>query len=104
MSQNKMSIPEKACYGHVIQEAWERTISNFDKNDGSTAKHYELPAGATELKHLIWFKNMNAQVGEAFRSLYRLNDCPHSDTKRNLRKVIAYCEQELERLEKYGSN
>jgi hypothetical protein len=68
-------------------------------NNGRTAEYYELPPHATELKHLIWHKNMNAQVGEIFRSTYRLNDCPHSDAVRNLHKIIAYAEQELERLE-----
>lgn len=74
-----------------------------DDNNGLSATWYELPEGATELKHLIWYKNMNAQVGEAFRALYRLNDCPHSDAIRNLNKVIAYCEQEKERIEMYGN-
>jgi hypothetical protein len=71
-------------------------------SDGKTASYYELPPNATELKHLIWYKKMNAQVGEIFRSAYRLNDCPHSDAIRNLNKIIAYAEQELERLELYG--
>ena len=69
--------------------------------DGTSADYYKLPDGATELKHLIWYKNMNAQIGEAFRSLYRYDDCPHSDPVRNLKKVIAYCEQELERIGLY---
>jgi hypothetical protein len=72
-----------------------------ETNDGSTAEYYVLPDGATELKHLIWHKNMNAQVGEIFRSTYRLTDCPHSDAVRNLNKIIAYAKQELERIEKY---
>lgn len=71
-------------------------------NDGLTASWYELPEGATELKHLIWYKNMNAQVGEIFRACYRMNDCPHSDVIRNLNKIIAYAEQEKERIRKYG--
>ena len=70
-------------------------------NDGSSADWYKLPEGATELKHLIWFKRMNAQVGEIFRSTYRLNDCPHSDALRNLRKIKAYADQEIERIMKY---
>lgn len=71
-------------------------------SDGLSASYYELPPGATELKHLIWYKNMNAQIGEIFRSAYRLNDCPHSDAIRNLNKIIAYAEQEKERLQLYG--
>lgn len=71
-------------------------------SDGLSADYYILPPNATELKHLIWFKNMNGQVAEIFRSAYRLNDCPHSDAIRNLNKIIAYAEQEKERLELYG--
>lgn len=70
-------------------------------NDGVSGTWYELPPGATELKHLIWFKDMNAQVGEIFRSCYRMNDCPHSDRVRNLNKIIAYAEQEKERIALY---
>ena len=81
----------------------DRNIPYNKYNDGMSASWYELPEGATELKHLIWYKNMNAQIGEAFRSLYRLNDCPHSDAIRNLNKVIAYCEQEKERIALYDS-
>lgn len=77
-------------------------VSNEVKQDnGLTAKHYELPDGATELKHLIWYKNMNGQVAEAFRALYRLDDCAHSTRKRDLNKAKAYIDQELERMEKY---
>jgi hypothetical protein len=76
-------------------------MTKQETNDGSTADYYTIPNDATELKHLIWYKNMNAQVGEIFRSTYRLNDCPHSDAVRNLNKIIAYAQQELERIEKY---
>ena len=34
-----------------------------EASDGSTANYYELPEGATELQHLISYKNMNAQIG-----------------------------------------
>lgn len=72
-------------------------------NDGLTASYYELPDGATELKHLIFYKNMNGQIAEIFRSTYRYEDCPHSDRRRNLNKIIAYAQQELERLDYYES-
>jgi len=71
------------------------------KDNGSTAKHYELPEGCTELKHLIWYKNMNAQVGEAFRKLWRLGRGDRNDAVRDLNGVIAYCEQEKERIQMY---
>jgi hypothetical protein len=71
------------------------------KSDGSTARYYELPAGATELQHLISYRNMNAQVGEAFRSLYRYGQAEHSDKLRDAKKVLFYMQAEVERLEKY---
>lgn len=77
-------------------------LDTVPPNNGMTASWYELPEGATELKHLIWYKNMNGQVAEIFRSCYRMNDCPHSDDIRNLNKIIAYAEQEKERIAEYG--
>lgn len=72
-------------------------------NDGSNAgtSHYDLPEGATELKHLIWHKNMSHPVGELFCSAYRLGDAGHSTRERDLRKIIAYAEQELERIQRH---
>ena len=40
-------------------------------SDGSSADYYKLPANSRELQDLISFKNMNAQIGEIFRSCYR---------------------------------
>jgi len=71
-------------------------------SDGSTASYYELPEGATELQHLISFKNMNAQVGEIFRACYRTGQVAHSDRLRDAKKMKFYAEAEIERLEKYG--
>ena len=108
MFENKESFhPGEAWLGEDWEELTVRQkIKKIGEGDntGLTATWYELPEGATELKHLIWHKNMNAQVGEIFRSVYRLNDCPHSDVKRNLNKIIAYAQQELERIEKYETN
>jgi hypothetical protein len=75
----------------------ERTVS-----DGSTASYYELPEGAKELQDLISFKHMDAQVGEAFRALYRFGESTHSDKLRDAKKVIFYMNAEIEMLEKYG--
>jgi hypothetical protein len=71
------------------------------KSDGSTASYYELPEGATELQHLISYRNMNAQVGECFRSLYRYGMADHSDKKRDIKKVLYYAQAELDRLYLY---
>lgn len=67
-------------------------------SDGLSASYYELPEGATELYHLIIYKNMNAQLGEIFRAAYRYGEASHSDQLRDINKIIAYANQEKERL------
>jgi hypothetical protein len=69
------------------------------KSDGSTAKYYELPAGASELQHLISHKNMNAQIGEIFRACYRYGEVQHSEMLRDAKKIMFYAKAEIERLE-----
>jgi len=73
-----------------------------ETSDGTTASYYELPPEAKEVQDLISFKNMNAQVGESFRSLYRYGESSHSDKLRDARKVVFYMQAEIERLLKYG--
>ena len=68
------------------------------KSDGSTAEYYELPEYATELQHLISFKNMNAQIGEIFRACFRYGQVEHSDRLRDAKKIKFYIEAEIERL------
>ena len=67
------------------------------KSDGSTAEYYELPEYATELQHLISFKNMNAQIGEIFRACFRYGQVEHSDRLRDAKKIKFYIEAEIER-------
>lgn len=82
----------------------QKLESTVDSNDGSnkSTSHYDLPPDATELKHLIWHRNMSHPVGEIFCSTYRLGTASHSSKRRDLKKIIAYAEQELERIDKYG--
>ena len=70
------------------------------KSDGSTASYYELPRGATELQHLISYRNLNAQDGEMFRAIYRKGLASHSDELRDAKKVLFYAQAEVERLER----
>lgn len=72
-----------------------------ERSDGSTASYYELPEGAKELQDLISYKDMNAQVGESFRSLYRYGASSHSNKLRDAKKVVFYMQAEIERLKKY---
>ncbi len=67
-------------------------------SDGSTASYYELPDGAKELQHLISAKDMNAQIGEIFRSCYRYGKVAHSPKLRDVRKMIFYAQAEEARL------
>lgn len=67
-------------------------------SDGSTAEYYELPAKATQLQHLISAKDMNAQIGEVFRTCYRYGECSHSDKLREAKKIAFYAAAEIERL------
>jgi len=72
------------------------------KSDGSTAKYYELPAGARQLQDLISYKNMNAQMGEILRATYRYGEVAHSEKLRDINKILFYAQAEKERLQKYG--
>ena len=69
-------------------------------SDGSTAAYYELPEGAKELQDLISHRNMNAQIGEVFRSCYRYGIASHSDELRDAKKIKFYIDAEIKRLEK----
>ena len=71
------------------------------KSDGSTASYYELPEGAKELQDLISFRDMNAQMGEIFRAVYRYGLVEHSPKERDIKKIIFYAKAELDRLKKY---
>lgn len=71
-----------------------------EKSDGSTAIYYVLPPQATQLQHLISYRNMNAQIGEIFRACYRYGLVSHSDMLRDAKKMKYYAEAEIARLEK----
>ena len=67
-------------------------------SDGSTASYYELPRGAKELQDLISHRNMNSQIGEIFRTCYRMGRAAHSDELRDAKKILFYAEAEVARL------
>jgi len=68
--------------------------SKSTRGNGGMVDYYKIPEEAKQLSDLIYHKNMNHSVGEAFCALYRLND--NGEKKRNIRKVIRYMELELE--------
>jgi hypothetical protein len=69
-------------------------------SDGTTASYYQLPKAATQLQDLISEKDMNAQIGEIFRSCYRYGEVSHSDKLRDAKKMKFYAEAEIKRLSK----
>jgi len=75
-----------------------KQLTDSGTSDGSTAKYYELPARAKELQDLISYKNMNAQIGEIFRSCYRYGQSSHSDQLRDAKKIKFYIDAEIKRL------
>ena len=87
--------------GHVAPSAglsWE--LPDKTLSDGSTAAYYELPSNAKELQDLISHRDMNAQIGEIFRSCYRYGLALHSDQLRDAKKIKFYIDAEIKRLEK----
>ena len=82
--------------------SWELPDNTLTVSDGSTAAYYELPEGAKELQDLISHRNMNAQIGEIFRSCYRYGLALHSDQLRDAKKIKFYIDAEIKRLENRG--
>ena len=72
----------------------EKVKTESARGDGGSTSYYNLPEGATELRHLIKHKKMEHGIGEAFCALYRLND--NGEYLRNLNKVKNYIEAEIE--------
>lgn len=89
-------------YKKIIDLNFKKVDNQSERNQeqrltGGSTHYYELPKNATELKHLIRHKKMSHPIGEAFCSLYRLND--NGEYKRNLEKAKYYIETELQYLE-----
>lgn len=86
----------------ILNRNFKKVDNQSERNQelrltGGSTHYYELPKNATELKHLIRHKKMSHPIGEAFCSLYRLND--NGEYKRNLEKAKYYIETELQYLE-----
>tara|TARA_R100001377_G_scaffold83734_1_gene65783 strand:- start:11 stop:481 length:471 start_codon:yes stop_codon:yes gene_type:complete len=85
----------------MLDDAIKENIFAVDagRSDGSSADYYVLPASARELQDLISHKNMNAQIGEIFRSCYRFGEASHSNQLRDAKKIKFYIDAEVSRLE-----
>ena len=78
--------------------ATDKEIEQPSRGDGGSTNYYELPKGATELRHLIRYKKMSHPIGEIFCAIYRLND--NGEYLRNLKKAKFYIDSEIEEYEK----
>jgi hypothetical protein len=94
-------VTASECREAVEQLCMVEDVKENVRGNGGSTSYYELPEGATELKHLIKHKKMEHGIGEAFCALYRLND--NGEYKRNLIKAKFYIENELEWYEKNKS-
>lgn len=65
---------------------------------GEATDYYKLPKWATELRHLMQYKNMNFDVGNIFKASYRLGEKDGIDHEYDLMKIIFFAQSELERV------
>jgi len=79
-----------------------KPIEKKEHSDGTSADYYKIPTNAKQLQDLISYKDMNAQMGEIFRAVFRYGEVAHSKKLRDINKIIFYALAEKERLEKYG--
>ena len=96
-ADNNDAVGHDATSNGLSWELPDKTLS-----DGSTAAYYELPSNASELQDLISYRDMNAQIGEIFRSCYRYGIASHSDKLRDAKKIKFYIDAEIKRLENRG--
>ena len=79
-----------------------KKFNEKEHSDGSSADYYKIPTNAKQLQDLISYKDMNAQMGEIFRAVFRYGEVAHSKKLRDINKILFYALAEKERLEKYG--
>ena len=101
-TSNRLHVIDDQQIPHCFEEGWSKYFKQLDiktpRKSGGSTSYYELPEGATELRHLIRHKQMPHPIGEAFCALYRLND--NGEYRRNLEKVIFYCQAEMDEFDK----
>tara|TARA_R100001015_G_C4635324_1_gene204680 strand:- start:10259 stop:10600 length:342 start_codon:yes stop_codon:yes gene_type:complete len=63
---------------------------------GGSTDYYKLPPTATELKHLISYKNMSFARGNIFKACYRLGEKKGVDLEYDLQKIKFFIEDLIE--------
>ena len=67
---------------------------------GSCPSQYHFPEGLCEIQDLVEHRDMNFAIGNIFKACYRMGHCSHSDSQRDLNKIIFFAKRELARYEK----
>lgn len=81
---------------------WEKAIERMPKDrqkiesDGLSTSYYQLPAHATELRHLISAKGMSKSRGDIFKACYRLGEKAGTDVMYDLNKMKFFIEDLIE--------
>ena len=73
---------------------------NSSINNGGSTSYYKLPTDAIDLQDLIEYNNMSWNIANIFKSCYRLGKQKHSNTERDLNKIIWFANRELKRIQK----
>lgn len=86
-------------YGNPI-EVVSKSFSQSHNNGGST-DYYQLPSGAIDLQDLIEQRDMRWNIANIFKACYRYGKQNHSDTVRDLNKIIYFAQRELTYITKH---
>ena len=65
-------------------------------SDGGSSSYYELPRDCRQLQDVIWKEEMTWNQANIFKAAYRWGHKP--DLEYNLRKIIWFAQDELDRL------
>jgi hypothetical protein len=93
-SEEAMKIAEKSV------KASGQVTSGKVSSDGGSTSYYELPEHATELKHLISYREMSFARGNIFKACYRLGAKEGNDALYDLRKMQFFIEELIEMHER----
>jgi len=69
-------------------------------SDGLSTGYYQFPEHATELRHLISYKNMSFARGNLFKACYRLGEKEGVDVRYDLNKMKFFIEDIEEMLDR----
>ena len=77
-----------------------QTTGGSNMNDGGSAAYYMFPAGLDNISDLIRYRNMNYNLGNILKGVFRIGaDGHHSARERDLKKIIWFAQDELNYME-----